>query len=213
MRVPKGEYRVEAADLDDGLHGCIALLVPADKPDLAHLQFVARRFPHRAWIAVELFRGPNDAARLAELRELGQQSRLPLVAAGDVHMHVRSRRPLQDVLTAIRLGVSVAEAGDALHPNGERHLRKRVQLASIYPAELLAESVRIAERCTFDLDTLRYEYPAELVPPGHTATTYLRELTEAGLKWRFPEGTPPHVRELVEHELALIARWNTSISF
>jgi error-prone DNA polymerase len=139
------------------------------------------------------------------MRELSAQCGLPLVAAGDVHMHVRSRRPLQDVLTAIRLGVSVHTAGDALHPNAERHLRRRVQLASTYPAELLAETGRIAERCDFQLDALRYEYPAELVPAGHTATSYLRELTEAGLKWRFPRGTPQNVRELVEHELALIS--------
>src|SRR5215210_9355575 len=103
-------------------------------------------------------------------------------------MHVRSRRPLHDVMTAIRLGVTVETAGEALHPNAERHLRRRVQLASTYPEDLLQETVRIAERCNFDLDMLRYEYPAEIVPAGHTATSYLRELTEAGLKRRFPDG-------------------------
>ncbi|HEV7392621.1 MAG TPA: error-prone DNA polymerase [Burkholderiales bacterium] len=205
MRTPKGEYRVEATDFDDGLAGCLALLVPQGTSDLEHARFIAQRFPGRAWIAVELVSGSNDSARLAEMRELSTQCGLPLVAAGDVHMHVRSRRPLQDVLTAIRLGVSVHTAGDALHPNAERHLRRRVQLASAYPAELLAETVRIAECCNFQLDALRYEYPAELVPASHTALSYLRELTEAGLKWRFPQGTPQNVRELVEHELALIS--------
>ena len=205
MRTPKGEYRVEATDFDDGLAGCLALLVTQGTSDLEHARFIAQRFPGRAWIAVELVSGSNDAARFAAMRELSAQCGLPLVAAGDVHMHVRSRRPLQDVLTAIRLGVSVHTAGDALHPNAERHLRRRVQLASTYPAELLAETGRIAERCDFQLDALRYEYPAKLVPAGHTATSYLRELTEAGLKWRFPQGTPQNVRELVEHELALIS--------
>jgi error-prone DNA polymerase len=98
----------------------------------------------------------------------------------------------------------VQSAGHALHPNGERHLRSRLRLARIYTEALLAETLRIAERCTFDLDTLRYEYPAELVPPGHTATTYLRELTEEGLKRRFPQGVPQHVRDNAERELALI---------
>ncbi|MEN3354050.1 MAG: error-prone polymerase [Betaproteobacteria bacterium] len=205
MRTRKGEYRLEASDLEDGLAGCLALLVPGGQPDAAHARFIAQRFPRRAWIAVELVSESNDAARLAALRELGVQSGLPLAAAGDVHMHVRSRRPLQDVLTAIRLGLTVHTAGDALYPNAERHLRGRVQLASTYPAELVAETVGIAERCHFQLDTLRYEYPAELVPAGHTATTYLRELTEAGLKWRFPAGTTQPVRDLVEHELALIS--------
>ena len=209
MRTPKGEYRLDWSDLDDGIEGCFVLLVPAAdndaKRDLANARLVAARFGERARIAVELVSGPNDAAKLASLREISAAAGVPLVAAGDVHMHVRSRRALHDVVTAIRLGVSVDKAGEALHPNAERHLRRRVHLASIYPADLLEETVKIAERCRFDLETLRYEYPSEIVPQGHTATTYLRELTEAGLKRRFPQGEPKHVRDLVEHELALIA--------
>ncbi len=205
MRTPKGRYRLEQRDFEDGLAGCLALLVPDGASDPEHARFVASRFPGCAWIAAELVSGPNDAARLAALRETARQSGLPLVAAGDVHMHVRSRRPLQDTMTAIRLGVPVQAAGEALHPNAERHLRRRAHIGRIYPEDLLAETMSIAERCDFQLDTLRYEYPAELVPPGHTATSYLRELTEKGLERRFPQGATPHVRDLVARELALIA--------
>ena len=205
MRAPKGAYRLEWPDLDDGLAGCLALLVPDGISDLAHANLLAARLKGRAWIAVELVCGANDAARLDALREVALQSGLPLVAAGAVHMHVRSRRPLQDVLTAIRLGVPVHAAGEALHPNAERHLRQRVHLAQLYPEALLAESARIAARCNFDLGTLRYEYPAELVPAGQTARGYLRHLTEEGLKRRYPQGTPTHVRDIVEKELDLIA--------
>jgi error-prone DNA polymerase len=120
-------------------------------------------------------------------------------------MHVRSRRRLQDVLTAVRLGKPVAQCGQALFPNAERHLRLRVRLAQLYPPELLVESVAIAERCSFSLDSLKYEYPAELVPEGHTPGTWLRTLTQDGLRWRFPAGVPPKVGELAEHELRLIA--------
>ena len=162
-------------------------------------------FPGRAWIAAELLCGPDDRAWLEKLRELGNASGLPLVAAGDVHMHVRSRRPLQDTLTAIRIGVPVAAAQHAFYPNGERHLRMRVRLAQLYPPELLAETVRIAERCDFTLDCLRYEYPEEVVPHGYTPSSYLRALTEEGLRRRFARGVPDHVRKLIEHELALIA--------
>ena len=208
MRTPKGEYRIEWSDLDDGLEGCLVLLVP-DAPgagrDLEHARLTAARFGGRAWIAVELVAGRNDAAKLAALREVSAATGLPLVAAGDVHMHVRSRRAVQDVLTAIRIGLPVHAAGEALHPNAERHLRRRVHLSSMYPPELLDETVRIAERCRFDLDALRYEYPSEIVPEGHTATSYLRELTEAGLLRRFPQGVAQNVRDLIEHELALIA--------
>jgi error-prone DNA polymerase len=205
MRSRKGGYRVEAADFDSGLPGCLVLLVPDEDCNPGHARFIAARFPGRAWIAVELARGANDAARLAGLRELGRQSGLPLVAVGGAQMHVRSRKPLHDVLTAIRLGVPVHETGEAIHPNAERHLRRLSHLASVYPPQLMAETLHVAERCQFDLETLRYEYPAELVPQGHTATSYLRVLTEEGLVRHFPQGVPPHVRDLIEHELTLIA--------
>ena len=168
-------------------------------------RWVAERFPGRAWIAVELLCGANDKARLAALRELGEACGLPLVAAGDVHMHLRSRRKLQDTLTAIRLGKPLAQCGQALYPNAERHLRLRLRLANLYPRDLLDETVRIAARCTFSLDCLRYEYPEEIVPPGATPSGHLRALTETGLARRFPEGVPHKVHALVEHELKLIA--------
>src|SRR5205807_6800410 len=98
---------------------------------------------------------------------------LPIAAAGDVHMHERERRALQDTLTAIRLKTSVAEAGYALHPNGERHLRPLETLRRVYPTAWLAETLAIAERCRFSLDTLRYEYPEEIVPAGETTSSYL----------------------------------------
>jgi error-prone DNA polymerase len=205
MRSAKGRYQLTRCDLEGGLSGCLVLLVPGARPDLEDARYLAERFPGRAWIAVELLCGPNDRARLAALRETGGRSGLPLVAAGDVHMHVRSRRPLQDTLTAIRLGIPVHEAGHALHPNAERHLRLRARLAQVYPSELLAATLDIVGRCDFSLDGLRYEYPDEIVPPGHTPASYLRSLTETGLLRRFPHGTPQHVRHLVEHELALIA--------
>jgi error-prone DNA polymerase len=204
-RSKKGSYTLERSDFDNTLPGCLALLIPDGKHDADYAQFVAERFPGRAWIVVELLCGADDRGRLAALRELGARSGLPLVAAGDVHMHLRSRRPLQDMLTAIRLRTRVATCGHALFPNAERHLRLRVRLAQIYPPELLSETVRIAERCRFSLDELRYEYPEELVPEGETPESWLRKLTETGLRRRFPEGATRKIQDLVERELALIA--------
>ncbi len=200
----KGSYTLALSDIQHGLPGCIALLLPDPLPSLAQAQWVAAAFPGQAWLAVELFRGAEDIDRLAALTELGAATGLPLVAAGDVHMHVAARRALQDTLSAIRLGVPVFDAGAALHPNGERHLREHTDLACLYPAELLGQTLAVASLCHFSLDELRYEYPEELVPPGATPISHLRKLTEDGLLQRFPAGVPSSVSALVKNELELI---------
>jgi error-prone DNA polymerase len=138
------------------------------------------------------------------LEAIGREVGLPLVASGDVHMHIRRRLALQHTLTAIRHRVPIAEAGGLIARNGERHLRRRHVLAKLYPEALLEESARIAARCTFTLDELRYRYPAELVPERHTSTSWLRQLVEEGVRWRWPEGVSEKVRKQLEHELGLI---------
>ncbi|MBS4096532.1 MAG: error-prone DNA polymerase [Sulfuricella sp.] len=201
----KGNYALSLEDIGQGLPGCLVLLLPDPLPTLEQARLLATRFPGRAWLTVELFRAPDDVHRLAVLRELGKTAGLPLVAAGDVHMHVPERHALQDVVSAVRLGVPLSAAGAALYPNGERHLRARTDLARLYPPELLVQTLAIAARCTFSLDELRYEYPEELVPPGLSPAAHLRQLTETGLRRRYGEAVPDKVRALVEHELALIA--------
>jgi len=209
-RAEKGTYTLQRKDLEaispsGALPDCLVLWVADQNASAEDGHWLARRFPGRAWLAVELHAGPDDAAKLEALQALGTACGLPLVAAGDVHMHVRARRPVQDVLTALRLKTSVFEAGYRLFPNGERHLRSRLRLARLYPPEMLAETVRVAARCEFSLDELRYEYPEEIVPPGETPASWLRAETERGLRRRYPAGVPASVRERIEHELTLIA--------
>ncbi|OGA69065.1 MAG: error-prone DNA polymerase [Betaproteobacteria bacterium RIFCSPLOWO2_12_FULL_65_14] len=202
-RSKKGSYALSRPDVEAlAGSGALVLWVPGEADES---RWLAERFPGAAWIAAELHCGANDRAKLSSLKEISRKSGLPLVAAGDVHMHLRSRRRLQDVLTAVRLGRPVAQCGQALYPNAERSLRLRMRLAQLYPPELLAETLAIAERCDFSLDCLKYEYPAELVPEGHTPASWLRHLTGQGLRGRFPGGVPQKVAELVEHELALVA--------
>ncbi|MBN8213913.1 MAG: error-prone DNA polymerase [Xanthomonadales bacterium] len=204
-RTAKGEYRSLRTDFAKLPLGLLALWVPTDRPSEADAAWLIGLFPQRLWIAVELHRSADDAERLSLLRSLGERHALPLVATGDVHMHVRRRRSLQDTLTAIRHHTTVADAGWRLFPNGERHLRTREALSAIYPVDLLTETLRVAERCRFTLDQLRYTYPHELVPEGHTPTSWLRTLTEDGIRWRWPDGASQRARDLIEHELALIA--------
>ena len=131
---------------------------------------------------------------------------LPVTACGDVQMHIRSRRMLHDVLAAIRHGCAVDELGYRALPSGERHLRTRAELAKLFSAEQLAESVAIAQRCTFRLDQLNYRYPREVVPEGKTASAHLRELTEAGIRERWgAEPLDDTLRAQIEKELRLIA--------
>ncbi len=202
----KGSYELRRLDFENGLPGCLVLWIP-DKDLTLDVEdhWIRETFRDRLWIAVELLADGRQREQLEKLREEGRRLKLPLVASGDVHMHIRARRILQDAVTAIRIGTTVDNAGFALHSNGERHLRSLDVLAHVYPPDLLAESVRIADAIDFSLDELCYEYPDELVPDGETATTYLRRLTEEGMQRRWPDGTPAKVIRLVEHELELIA--------
>ncbi|HXA99720.1 MAG TPA: error-prone DNA polymerase, partial [Steroidobacteraceae bacterium] len=206
----KGCYALRRADLDDALPGCLVIWLPhAGKAALqrqeADGRWLRERFEARLWIGVELITCGYDARRLELLEALGRALELPRVAAGDVHMHRRGRRALQDVLTAIRIGTPLQAAGYALYPNGERYLRPLQRLRELYPEALLAQTLQIAERCTFKLDELRYEYPEEIVPAGETPTSHLRTLTMRGCAYRWPAGAPAAVRENIEHELRLIA--------
>ena len=236
----KGEYRIGRSSFEaaaaDRLSGCLALLVPppglADADALlAEAQWLAGLFPQRGWMAVSVVFDGRDRARLTLLRRIARTAGLPVVAATGALMHDAARRPLADALTAVRLHCSVAEAGLQLAPNAERRLHSRDALARRYPPTLLAETLKVAARCTFSLDELRYEYPEELVPAGETAGTWLRRLVEGGLAWRYgrqpaleqaaarvatpaasamPPATaddpaPPDVRSRIEHELTLIA--------
>lgn len=202
----KGNYAVTRRDFESGLPGCLALWVPDDDCVMdVEDDWLRETFRDRLWIAVELLADGRQQTRLQTLYEEGHRLQLPLVACGDVHMHIRSRRIMQDAVTAVRVGTTVDTAGFALYPNGERHLRSLEVLQRVYPQALLQESAHIAERIQFSLDELKYEYPKELVPDGETSASYLRKLTEEGVQRRWPGGAPAKVRKLIEHELQLIA--------
>jgi len=202
----KGSYSLRREDVQEflGESTALALWLPTLADADGQGAWIARTFPGRAWIAVELLRDGRDREHLEACRALGTVHGLPLTAAGDVHMHVRERRHLQDALTAVRHGVTLAEAGERLFANAERHLRDRARLARLYPPGLLAESVKIAALATFSLDELRYEYPRELVPAGETPASHLRALTFAGARKRWPAGLPQAMRDKIEYELKLI---------
>ena len=206
-RSPKGEYALALEDFRNSVDDCLALWIPnlaAVAMQVAAGKKIKRLLPN-LWIALELFLEHDDLDKTAHALTLSSRLGLPVVASNGAVLHVPERKPLQDVLTAIRLKEPVHALGTRLDANRERCLKPLSKLAALYGREMLAETMTLADRCTFSLSELRYEYPRELVPERLTPAAHLRQLTEAGARERWPEGVPRHAAELIEKELALIA--------
>ncbi|MYJ76518.1 MAG: error-prone DNA polymerase, partial [Gammaproteobacteria bacterium] len=195
--------------------GCLALWIP-NGSSFANKLSIGRQVKDvlpNLWISLELFLERDDLDKTAHVLTLSSRLCLPVVASNGACMHVPERQPLRDVLTAIRLGKPVDRLGVQLGQNRERYLRPLAALAEIYPQEMLEETVALADRCTFSLAELRYEYPRELVPTGLTPSGHLRALTEAGAHARWPDGVPPNVVTLIEKELELIGELRYELFF
>ncbi|WP_126286466.1 error-prone DNA polymerase [Burkholderia stagnalis] len=219
MNAPKGTYRLTSRMLSApsgefahlrGMPNCFAILVPAypvraDVLD-AQVAWFRATFGEHARLGLVQLQRALDGAQREEIREAGERRGVHVVALGDVTMHKRSCKPLQDVMTAIRVGLPVSECGYALAPNAEQHLRARNRIAKLFSPEEIAQTCAMLDACHFELDSLRYEYPDEIVPEGHTPTSYLEQETRAGARRRYAGDVPEHVRERIDYELALIAK-------
>ncbi len=215
-RVVRGEAAFER------LQACEIILCPLPEQPIDpivltdQLAWAVQLWRGRLWLAVHLQQRLDDALRLEQLEQLAERYRVPLLAAGGVLMHKRSRKPLQDVVMAIGLGCTVQEAGRALQPNAQAHLRSRLQLAELYRPEWLAATLVVAQRCRFSLDEIahHYAYPRQdSVPAGCTPLQWLEQLTHHGLRERYPQGAPATVQQQVAHELALIAQLRYEMYF
>lgn len=221
MASPKGTYRLTSRMLSAppaefahlrGMPDCFAILVPAypvraDVLD-AQVAWFRATFGEHARLGLVQLQRALDGAQREDIREAGERRGVRVVALGDVTMHKRSCKPLQDVMTAIRVGMPVSECGYALAPNAEQHLRARNRIAKLFSPEEIAETCAMLGACHFELDSLRYEYPDEIVPKGHTPTSYLEQETKAGAADRYPQGIPEKVETQIRYELDLIARLN-----
>ena len=202
------EIKVQSSKLEAETPANSLRVFRPSAPSPQALALYADIFPGRSYLLAELFRGPDDAAELARLSEISKQTGLPLVAAGDVHYHSPARQPLWEMLTATRLGTTIDRLAEHRFANAQRHLRALDEIQSLFAGapEAIARTLEIAERCTFHLDELKYEYPEELVPAGQTPSEYLAELTWRGAQERYPAGVPDKIRKLIEHELVLIGQ-------
>lgn len=217
-RTEKGSYLAWPRDITEpsallshlkGLPDCQLILAP--DYGISHQQlatqaaWLLRCAPGRARIAMTLHHRDLDDSHKTVINAIAAEYGLPVTATGDVCMHLRSCKPVQDTMTAIRLGLPVAQCGYQLAPNAEQHLRSRLRLGNLYTREAMEETIRVARLCTFSLDELKYEYPDEIVPPGATPASYLRQESYIGAHWRYPAGVPDNVQTQLEYELKLIA--------
>ncbi len=195
------------ADLLDHGEGQLLLVVAPDRLDAgfqANLQRLKADYRGRAYLAASRRYRGDDASRLRAMAALP----LPMVATNDVLYHLPERRPLQDVMTCIRLGCRIDQAGLALQPNAERHLKSPKEMERLfgdYP-DAVMRTADIVERCGFSLEELAYEYPDEPIPHGLTPDEHLANLTWQGAAMRYPAGIPSQVCDTITKELRIIAQ-------
>jgi len=208
-RAPKGECRLALADVIAHGAGQIVIAVAPEIPDTAFsgaLRMLSDSFKKQLYLAVKNLYSGDDKRYLKTLSAIAEDCRVPLVATNDVHAHVPARRALHDVLTCIRENCTVFDAGFRLHANAERHLKPAHEMARLFRdhPDAVPRTLEVAEACRFGLDELRYEYPIDPLPDGHTALDELVRLTWAGAAGRYPKGVPEKITTQITHELTLI---------
>ena len=210
-RSQKGDCELHWEDFLGHAGGQLTLVVPPHRLDEAFelkLRDMAGALCGQVWLAGARAYGARDLHRLSKLSGLAQMSGAPLVATNDVLYHGPERRVLQDVLTCIGENCTISEAGLRLQANAERHLKTPAEMTRLFARfpGAVERSAEIAERVSFDLSQLRYEYPDEPVPKGKTPIQHLRELTWAGAEWRFENGMGEKECRTIAHELDLIEK-------
>ncbi len=212
LRSPKGASRVTWAEVCEHAPGLVALwggdrsLLVRDEDPGPVPGLVKEAFGDRLHALAARHRRAGEPAQEARLRERAARLGIPVAAAVEVLYPTPDRRPLQDVLTAIRHGVTVQTAGTRLKPNAEHDLKAPPAFGRLFADDpaAVARTLEIAERCAFSLSEIRYRYPSERLPDGTTSAGLLRRLTWEGARERFGDRVPPRVREQIERELALI---------
>ncbi|MEE2945791.1 MAG: error-prone DNA polymerase [Pseudomonadota bacterium] len=206
-RAEKGQCTLYTKDLLGGCKGMILIALPQNRLTAAtgDIQAMRRTFPNHVFLGAAPRYDGSDQAYLTACAKLSQKTSAPMVAVGDVLMHRANRRQVADVLTCMREHITIDEIGTRALPNGERRLKSGADLARLFrkhPAAL-RRTVEIADRCSFDLGELSYEYPHEETEE-ETPQDRLERLAHEGLQRRYPDGPTPKAMELMEKELKLV---------
>ena len=206
----KGQCWLDWPDIAASSQGLVAILLPDGADERTRLDLAELRgaFGSRAFLALSLRRRPGDFARLRALDDLAREAGVRAVACGDILYHAPERRPLQDVLTAIREKTTIDALGFKRERFMDRALKSPAEMErrfALFP-DAIAATADIAAQCRFDLGEIRYQYPYEQVMEGRTAQEALAALTEEGASRMFPGGVPPAYRKQIDHELRLIGQ-------
>ncbi len=184
--------------------------VHSKKDDLNFLQVCQALKEHccdSALLSIALARDYQHSPLLDKsILRIATQLNISLVASNNVLYHSASRRPLQDTLTCIRNRTTILEAGFLLTKNSERFLKTKKVMAYLFRdlPSALKRSVELSDMLNFSPADLKYEYPDSVCPHGKSTFEYLSELTEQGLKKRYPQGVPLRVKDSARKELILI---------
>jgi error-prone DNA polymerase len=213
LRAPKGECRLGVADLLDYGADQILIVLPSPIPSQAEIDLLhtlQSRFGDTVYLGAQHRHRGDDRRRIDDLARLAARAAVPLVATNDVLYHHPDRRMLQDVVTCIRHGVTIHEAGLRLEANAERHLKSAEEMTRLFAdhPDAIRRTVEIAERCRFSLDEIKYEYPDEIVPEGLTPQAYLSRLVWDAAANRYEGGIPEKVSTALAYELDLIDKLN-----
>ncbi len=205
LRAQKGDCILKLEDL---LEDCDDLLLIAMDGNEALLHTLKRQRPKSVWLAATRPHSGADARQLAKLQRLSAATGVPLLATNDALYATREQRPLHDIITCIREGVTVQKAGKRLRANGERHLKAPAEMKRLFEGhpKAIGQSVKLLARIGFDLEDLRYEYPHEPVPPGWKPFNYLHHLVKTAAEKRYGTPLTPKIRKLIGNELRLIRR-------
>ncbi len=216
-RASKGEYEAHFEDLRFRLQTCLIIWIAKEADNGIQLEEKANQlynaFKERLWVGINHQLQGGEQSNFCRWLNLSKKKNIPLVACGEALMHEKSRKPLQDVLTAIRYNLPLSEMGSRLEPNGEAYLKTYEELHQLYPQTLLEQTCTIADLCNFSMDELRYQYPQELVPSDLTPIQHLRNLVNDGQKRRWPKGTPEDAKKILQKELQLIEELNYEYYF
>ncbi|MGN6371166.1 MAG: error-prone DNA polymerase [Phycisphaerae bacterium] len=214
-RAEKGECELTLEEVLEHAEGNVAIAVPPVVVEEKYVE-VLRRLREafdrdRLSLAASCVYDGQDRARLAELAKLSRSLRIPLVATNDVHYHDAGRRELQDVVTCIRKGCTIEQAGFDLFANAERHIKGPAEMMRLFREHprAIERTVEIAERVSgFSLEQLKYNYPSEICPAGKTMMQHLVDRTWEGARERYPNGVPADVERRLREEFKLIEELN-----